>query len=342
MPNGYWDRILHVDLKRSETRVESLGDAFWRRHLGGRALIAHYLLTEVPDGRRPTRSGNVLIFAGGVLTGTPFPGAGRHSVGAKSPLTGPSASPRRAASGAPSCATPAGTRIVVHGTRRKPGLPLDQRTTTSRSATPRTCGARDRRGRRRASRQSMATDSCASRRPASPAKTWVRFALVVNDLNEVAGRTGMGAVMGSKNLKAIAVRGTQQGAGGRPEADPADAPCGSATRWTRTTTTSTTYGTGAAMRRQASRRPPDRAQLPGRPVGPGADRAIDAKTFESAFGEKMDGCYACSVRCKKRVEGRGDERASRNSAAPSTRPSARSAPTCSIDDLPSAACATSA
>src|SRR5260370_28000520 len=88
MPNGYWDRILHVDLGTGTTRIESFGEAFWRRHLGGRSLIAHYLLTEVPTGSDPLAPENVLIFAAGVLTGTPFPGAGRHSVGAKSPMTG--------------------------------------------------------------------------------------------------------------------------------------------------------------------------------------------------------------------------------------------------------------
>ena len=88
MPNGYWDRILHVDLGSGATRVESFGEGFWRRHLGGRSLIAHYLLTEVPVGTDPLSPENVLIFAAGVLTGTPFPGSGRHSVGAKSPMTG--------------------------------------------------------------------------------------------------------------------------------------------------------------------------------------------------------------------------------------------------------------
>src|SRR5207247_4732443 len=87
-PNGYWDRILHVDLSAGTTRVESFGEAFWRRHMGGRSLIAHYLLTEVPTGTDPLSPDNVLVFAAGVLTGTPFPGAGRHLVGAKSPMAG--------------------------------------------------------------------------------------------------------------------------------------------------------------------------------------------------------------------------------------------------------------
>src|SRR5438128_570216 len=88
MPNGYWDRVLHVDLSRRETWNESHGEDFWRRHLGGRSLIAHYLLREVPSGADALGPENVLVFACGVLTGLPFPGAGRHSVGAKSPLTG--------------------------------------------------------------------------------------------------------------------------------------------------------------------------------------------------------------------------------------------------------------
>ena len=50
MPNGYWDRILHVDLTARTTWTEALGEAFWRRNLGGRALIAHYLLSGVPVG----------------------------------------------------------------------------------------------------------------------------------------------------------------------------------------------------------------------------------------------------------------------------------------------------
>src|SRR5437764_14904308 len=88
MANGYWDRILHIDLTSGQTRIESPGDAFWRLHLGGRSLIAHYLLREVPAGADPLGPDNVLVFACGMLTCLPFPGAGRHSVGATSPVTG--------------------------------------------------------------------------------------------------------------------------------------------------------------------------------------------------------------------------------------------------------------
>src|SRR5918911_2022328 len=86
--NGYWARILRVDLTSGKTGGEHRGDAWYRRNIGGRAMIAHYLLSEVPAGIDAFDPENRLVFAAGVLTGCPFPGAGRHSVGAKSPLNG--------------------------------------------------------------------------------------------------------------------------------------------------------------------------------------------------------------------------------------------------------------
>src|SRR3989475_4739306 len=85
---AYWNKILHVNLSDRRTWTEEPGDAFFRRYAGGRGLIAHYLLKHVPKGADPLGPDNILVIAPGVLTGAPVPGAGRHSVGAKSPLTG--------------------------------------------------------------------------------------------------------------------------------------------------------------------------------------------------------------------------------------------------------------
>ena len=126
----------------------------------------------------------------------------------------------------------------------------------------------------------------------------VSYALVVNDLNEIAGRTGMGAVMGSKNLKAIAVRGKKQ----VPMADPKK--IREVAMWVRDTMDENHYnfhhyGTGAAMVGKHLE-----GHLPVRNWQLGTMdtvELIDAKTLKAEFGEKMDGCYACSVRCKKRA-----------------------------------------
>src|SRR2546425_751854 len=85
--HGSWGRILRVDLTSRTTSVEEMDEATFRRNPGGRAMIAHYLLKELPTGADPLGPENILVFAMGVLTGTPLSGASRHAVGAKSPLT---------------------------------------------------------------------------------------------------------------------------------------------------------------------------------------------------------------------------------------------------------------
>jgi aldehyde:ferredoxin oxidoreductase len=88
MPKGYHDRVAFVDLSRGKVWYEAYGEAFWRRYLGGRALAAYLLLKHVPKGADPLGPGNALVFAPGVLTGSPISGSGRNTVAAKSPLTG--------------------------------------------------------------------------------------------------------------------------------------------------------------------------------------------------------------------------------------------------------------
>ena len=130
----------------------------------------------------------------------------------------------------------------------------------------------------------------------------VRFACIVHDLNEVAGRTGLGAVMGSKNLKAIAVRGTQPVIAAAPRA------IAGVARWVAQETLAPgkphhrlhTWGTGAMVKSK---------QLEGHLAAhnfrdgrlPGGDQ-VDALAVQDLAEHEMDRCYACSVRCKKRVK----------------------------------------
>jgi len=77
--HGSWGRILRVDLTSRTTSVEEMDEATFRRNPGGRAMIAHYLLKELPTGADPLGPENILVFAMGVLTGTPLSGASRSS-----------------------------------------------------------------------------------------------------------------------------------------------------------------------------------------------------------------------------------------------------------------------
>jgi aldehyde:ferredoxin oxidoreductase len=300
MPNGYWDRILHIDLSAGTTRVESHGEAFWRRHLGGRSLIAHYLLTEVPIGTDPLAPENVLIFAAGVLTGTPFPGAGRHSVGAKSPMTGLFGESEAGGFWGAELRHAGWDAIVFHGRAEKPVYVwIKDDTVEIRDAAH--LWGKETGDVEAALREAHADRLVRVAQTGVAGENLVRYALVVNDLNEVAGRGGMGAVMGSKNLKAIAVRGSQK----VPVADPK--PLQATAKWVVETMDDVHYnfhhyGTGAGIIGK---------HLEGHMIvrnfqdgqwDPEKIQAIDAKTIAETDGYKMDGCYACSVRCKKRVK----------------------------------------
>ena len=88
MIGGTHGKILHVNLTTGETHIEQPGDDFYRLLVGGRAVIAYLLLRDLAPNTDPLSPDNLLIFAPGVMQGTNLPGAGRHGVGGKSPLTG--------------------------------------------------------------------------------------------------------------------------------------------------------------------------------------------------------------------------------------------------------------
>jgi len=87
MAYGYNGQILRVNLSKNSVSIEQPDENFYRMYLGGRGLIAYYLLKELEPGTDPLGLENKLIFATGFVTGTPVAGSGRNSVGAKSPLT---------------------------------------------------------------------------------------------------------------------------------------------------------------------------------------------------------------------------------------------------------------
>ena len=86
--DGYTGKILRVDLTSKTIEVETPGELFYRRYIGGAGLIAYYLLKEVAADVDPLGPDNLLIFAGGPITGVPIAGSGRSAVGGKSPLNG--------------------------------------------------------------------------------------------------------------------------------------------------------------------------------------------------------------------------------------------------------------
>ncbi len=207
MSFGYTGRILRVDLTHQRIEIEERNDAFYRQYLGGRALALTYLLREMPAGVDPLGPANLLIFAPGVVTGAPVSGQGRNGVAAKSPLTG--------ALGSSEAGGYFGFELKRAG--------LDAIIVRGQAPSPVYLWVRDGQAELRDARHlwGLATAQCQDilRRELNDDKirtaligpageNRVRYAAIANDLCHFAGRTGMGAVMGSKQLKGIAVRST--------------------------------------------------------------------------------------------------------------------------------------
>ena len=296
---GSWGRILRVDLTRRRTWTEDLDEATFRKRPGGRAMIAHYLLTELAPGTDPFSPDNVLVFAPGVLTGAPLSGASRHSVGARSPLTGGFGEAEVGGFWGAELKRAGWDGIVVRGASPTPVyLFIKDDAVEIRDATH-LWGLEimDTEEKLKAEVGERLARVC----EIGPAgENLVRIAGIVNDFKDIAGRAGLGAVMGSKKLKAIVVRGSKN----VPLADAAKVK--EVGRWVADTLQEQhwafhNFGTGMGLDGYTQ-------------VGGFAVRNFEGGVFPEAaaisaealidkgFRIKMEACWACSVRCKKVVK----------------------------------------
>ncbi len=206
MPYGYNGKILHVNLTKGTHEVEEPGELFYRTYVGGSSLAAYYLLKYLKPETDPLSPDNILVFAVSVLTGAPISGYSRYTVAAKSPLTGAYGEAEAGGYFGPEMKFAGYDAIVITGKAEKPTyLYIKDGEVEIRSAES-LWGLdnwetlekiREETGEKRV--------RVASIGPAGEKQ--VLFAHVQNNMEHHNGRTGMGAVMGSKNLKAVAARG---------------------------------------------------------------------------------------------------------------------------------------
>jgi len=206
MPNGYAGRILHVDLGQGTIEVERPPESFYRKYLGGSAMGMHYILNQVQAGTDPLGPENVLTLMIGVPTGAAISGQSRMSANALSPLTD--------GIGDSQCGGffPAEMKFsgfdgaVITGQAKEPVyLWLHDGQAEIRPAGhlwgKATAEAED------LIREELGDSKIQVAQCGPAGERRVRLAAIINMANRANGRTGMGAVMGSKNLKAVAVRG---------------------------------------------------------------------------------------------------------------------------------------
>lgn len=212
MPGTYAGCILRVNLTEGRIEKERPSEEVLRAYIGGRGLGSYYLWRMMDPKADPFSPENPLIFATGPLTGTPAPTGGRYMVLCKSPLTGLIACSNSGGKFGAELKAAGYDMVVFEGEAREPVYlfiqddrvelrpaehlwGLDTHETTDRLLEE----IGDKRAR----------VACIG--PAGENR--VRLACVINDKHRAAGRSGVGAVMGAKKLKAIVVRGTR-----RPEA----------------------------------------------------------------------------------------------------------------------------
>ncbi len=209
MKYGMTGKILRVDLSNQVHSVEEPDEKIYRTYFGGSCLACYYLLKERPAGIDPLDPENLLIFASSPLVGSGIPGANRFSVASISPLTGCYGEAEAGGWWSPELKRAGYDAILMEGRAEYPVyLWIHDGEVQIRDATHiwgKLTGE---------TQEIIRNDTGESRaRIASigPAgENMVRYACVVNNLRHTNGRSGLGAVMGSKNLKAIAVRGKQK------------------------------------------------------------------------------------------------------------------------------------
>jgi len=299
MAYGYNGKILHVDLTEGKLEVEEPEEKFYRRYMGGSAMGMHYLLKHTPPGADPLGPENTLCVMVGVTTGAPFSGQSRVTATAKSPETH-LVGDAQAGGFWPAELKAAGfDGIVIRGKADKPVyLWLHDGQAELRDAShlwgKLTADAEE------AIREELDDKRIQVLQCGPAGEQGVLFSALMNMSNRANGRTGMGAVMGSKNLRAIAVRGRK-----RPDLADAAAVKKLAKWGVDHFDESDVAGLGLLGTAEIVMGQNEAGGFPTRNWSSGYfedAEAISGQTMYDTVLKERDTCFGCVVRCKRVVE----------------------------------------
>jgi len=298
MATGYNGKILRVDLSSGAITCDEPDDNFYRTYLGGWGFVAYYLLKELEPGVDPLSPVNKLIFAPGVYTGTQLSGSGRSAVGGKSPLTGGFGEGDVGGFFAAELVRAGYDALIVDGKADKPVyIWIKDGEVEIRDASG--LWGKNVNDTQDAVKEEIDETRARFSAIGRAGENLVVNACVMQDLHHSAGRTGMGAVMGSKQLKAVAVRGT-----GKKEIHDADK-IREVSKWLLDEGKSRyqglqDHGTDGGLTGLHAD-----GGLPTSNFKMGQfdeAEAITGETITKTILKDRGTCYACVVRCKREVE----------------------------------------
>jgi len=299
MPYGYTGKILHVDLDNGRTEIEEKDEIFYRNYLGGRGIGYHYLLKEVPPAADPLAPENILVLATGVMTGAPLAAACRFTAAGKSPLTGTAGESEAGGFFGPELKKAGFDAVILRGRSEKPVYLWihDGRAAIKDASDIARLGAREVED---AIRDELGSSRIRVAQAGLAGMNQVRYANITNNLGHFNGREGFGALMGAKNVRAVAALG-----GGKIRLFDPDFLRQAAREYARTFRDNPLgdalyqYGTTAfpELLSAAAALPVDnfrRSRLD--------DAApVSAETYNRLLLKKKKGCYACPIQCKRVV-----------------------------------------
>lgn len=206
---GFIGRVLRVDLTEGKSTVEEPAAELYRRYGGGGGLAVYYLLQELPPGTDPMGPGNMMVFMTGAMNGTPLWGANRYVVASKSPLTMGLARSEAGGWWGPELKAAGFDGIILTGRASGPVYLM------IRDGRVEIVAAEDLWQQSTGDVQDAIVERSGDRRTrvlqCGPAATrGVRYAALTNELRHWNGRGGLGTVLASKNVRAIAVRGSRK------------------------------------------------------------------------------------------------------------------------------------
>lgn len=214
---GWTGKLLRVDLTAGTTTVEDIPTEWMQEYVGGRGLADRYLYEEMDPTIDPLSPENKLIFATGPLTGTPAPCGARYMVVTKGALTGAITTSNSGGHWGPELKFAGYDLIIFEGRAERPCylfiyddlVELRDAAHYWGKTVPETEDGL---------RSELGIPNLRVNCIGPAGENLVRFACIMNDKHRAAGRSGVGTVMGSKNLKAVAVRGTKGVKVANPEA----------------------------------------------------------------------------------------------------------------------------
>jgi aldehyde:ferredoxin oxidoreductase len=299
MPFGYIGKILHVDLSNRKIEVEEQNEAFYRSYLGGRGIGYHYMTQQVPAAVASLAPETLLVLASGVMTGAPLPASCRFAAVGKSPLTETAGESEAAGFFGPELKMAGFDAIVLKGRAEKPVYlwVSGGKAGIKDAARIADRGAREVED---AIRDEMGSKKIRVAQTGLAGMNRVRFANITNNLGHFNGRCGFGALMGSKNLRAVAALGNEKITFKDPEFLRATArnyartfkenPIGEQLFVYGTTAFPEILSAAGALPVHNFRR----SSLDD-PASVGGD------TYNEILLQKRKGCYACPIRCKRGI-----------------------------------------